>query len=100
MTDLEMTKLSAEAMGREFFVHDSIPGYWENGIRVLYDPLHDDAQAMELAKKFLLRMDTYSDGEWLVDSGWGKVKAEAQDRSLNRAIVECVAKMQAERATA
>ena len=47
MTDLELTKLCAEAMGIEIS-----PVRHGDGDFSLYDPLHDDAQAMALVKKF------------------------------------------------
>ena len=60
MTDLEMTKLCAEAMGLELF---QVPEYGdvlfivgdqcEYG-NVPYEPLEDDAQAMALVKRFNL----------------------------------------------
>ena len=103
MTDLDMTKLCAEAMGLKFIVsHDrysnsnfvELNSGRDPGNEGAYDPLHDDAQAMALVKKCHLHIDTFSDGTWLVDGGWhGKI--ERIDPDLNRAIVECVAKMQA-----
>jgi hypothetical protein len=85
--DLEMTKLCAQAMG------------WvktEKGDD--FDPLHDDAQAMALVKKFeltIIRLYSQDDPTWLVSTpGWVN-KFESKHSDLNRAIVECVAKMQA-----
>ena len=64
-----------------------------------YDPLHDDAQAMALVKRFKL-WTGYDD----TDNGW-KVRPwpylpnddgpYGLGFDLNRAIVECVAQMQA-----
>ena len=60
MTDLEMTKLCAEAMGikasdwdNEY--HGSIPP-----AKPPYDPLLDDAQAMALVKRFCLDIEFYA----------------------------------------
>ena len=90
MTDLEITKLCAEAMGGEGFAYD------EFGPK--YDPLHDDAQAMALVKKFELSVE-FSD-EFHTNSDWAVCRGttiQAYSRDLNRAICECVAKMQAAR---
>ena len=103
MTDLEITKLCAEAMGWD--VYEINPGVWR--IRVsdkqvmgltddfcstLHDPLHDDAQAMALVKKFNLEMMFAENArEWMVLLG---NEAASENTDLNRAICECVAKMQ------
>ena len=101
MTDLEITKRCAEAMGHEYIyvgpemcirtdkerdAYTKIPMY-----RTIYDPLHDDAQAMALVKKIglhivyrALHIDT-----WRVD----KADKYATANDLNYAICECVAKM-------
>jgi hypothetical protein len=55
MTDLEMTRLCAEAMG---FPYPEPVGHPDIGHLVpwttdwTYDPLHNDSQAMELVKRF------------------------------------------------
>jgi len=54
------------------------------------DPLHDDAQAMALVKRFRLQIDPH-DEQWNVAAVG---KAASLREGLNRAIVECVAKMQ------
>lgn len=110
MTDLEMTKLCAEAMGLSGHpVRDGMEMWTDAGwaehkdALVLHhtqwqywNPLHDDAQAMALVKKLGLWIDR--DSESLV---WG-VQGSNPDEDfgtynidLNRAIVECVARMQA-----
>jgi hypothetical protein len=96
MTDLEMTKLCAEAMAIEVFrVSMNAP---EHTLRYeapfgLYNywPLTTDAQAMRLVKRFHLWIN-YS-RQWMVVCGDSYTK----NADLNRAIVECVAKMQKER---
>ena len=98
MTDLEINRLCAAAMGGWVVVNGIVYRAGEfdaDGHRPEYNPLHDDAQAMALVKKFRLNMGHLS-------KGWCKVftapfergiyEGEAQD--LNRAICECVAKMQ------
>jgi len=95
MTDLEITKLCAEAMG------EPVAQKWDDnslmcvdGLRVWqYDPLHDDAQAMALVKKFKPMIDTYADGTWLVGGGW-KNDVEVEGVDLNCAVCECIAQMQ------
>ena len=88
MTDLEMTKLCAEAM--EFVPPQrSVAG-------LPWNPLVHDAQAMALVKKFKLRIgQPHPETEkWFV---WARRSSRfrASSESLNRAIVECVAKIQA-----
>ena len=99
MTDLEMTRLCAEAMKYEVFStyvfadpakspHPNARCIWVREFHDPYDPLHDDPQAMELVKRFprdcFLAFGAHCD-----EVGW-----EPLGLSLNRAIVECVAKLQ------
>ena len=59
-----------------------------------YDPLHDDAQAMALVKKLNLSIyETNADGEWCVFQ-IGTNELDTTNSDLNRAICECVAKME------
>jgi len=104
MTNLEITKLAAEAMGYrvdEWDVEHG-KGWWshlpaQHG--VWYNPLHDDAQAMALVKKLRPANLSYNifAGKWSIhtlrDPETGK-QFEAFDSDLNRAICECVARMQ------
>lgn len=102
MTDLEMTKLCAQAMGYEL---DELGNAIINADFVLYDPLHDDAQSMALVKK--LGMDCVVIGG---EKQWWSVSVrinhptfaviQSEHIDLNRAICECVAKMQKAKATA
>jgi len=93
MTDLEITRLCAEAM------EHVIDNRWPNlGVYVLtseksfhYDPLHDDRQAMALVKMFRLNISQYSTGLSFACHAYG----EGESDNLNRAICECVANMQA-----
>lgn len=97
MKDLEMTKLCAEAMG--LCINDAGVVLLGHSFHAIYAPLTDDSQAMELMKKFKL------DVEWLTESwdvtSWDwrgeryQCDATAGSVDLNRAIVECVAKLQA-----
>ena len=114
MTDLEMTKLCSEAMGL------TIAGSWDqrqglfctnnHGIEhVLYHPLHDDAQAMALVKKVGLEIIAlhYSISRKRHSEDWTEADMRHRwsvshvdggnvfSKNLNRAIVECVAKMRA-----
>ena len=50
MNDLEITRLCAEAMGGKISQHFKESPMWLSG--QLYNPLHDDAAAMALGKKF------------------------------------------------
>ena len=99
MTDLEITKLCAEATG-----YKNISGPQAkrslvvfNGIHhMVFDPLHDDAQAMQLVKKFGLNITHYYWDDPVVEKidAHHKEVASAKNADLNRAICECVAKMQ------
>lgn len=94
MTDLEMVKKCAELMGlgapRYRFVESGSHLLDEASGFLTYDPLHKDAQAMELLKKFRLTIDDANDGGWFVVGIGG---AQAENADLNRAIVECVSKL-------
>ena len=109
MTDLEITKLCAEAMGLDFHVADIDGG--EIWVRCppmkppamysyRYNPLCNDAQAMELVRKFQLDISApLNDGDrWDVSRGddtrWSGYAAMSSNQDLNRAICECVAKME------
>ncbi len=112
MTDLEITKLCAKAMGWQV----SLNGQVVNDNRTIifhatlcrtgdvngtsYNPLHDDAQAMALVKKLLLDVRCYPDfvsgHQWLVTSTQVMTQQDTHVKpDLNRAICECVAKMAA-----
>jgi hypothetical protein len=114
MTDLEMTKLCAEAMGIRVKEYKGIlaiydPIYNPKQHNSCYEPLDDDQQAMALLKKFRLQCGWYEhgldddSGEWCAafysSSVYAKAQAESPD-SLNRSIVECVAKLQAAKVAA
>jgi hypothetical protein len=94
MTDLEMTKLCAEAMGYTYA--DGMAeakgrhGEWETSHTWPYTPLTNDAQAMALVKRFHLDIFGSEGTVWCVSFGAPEVISE----SLNRAIVEAIAKMQ------
>ena len=108
MTDLEITRLCAEAMGIHGAFSDWDDNRWEppkrkhnfliagrlGNVDGVYDPLHDDAQSMALVKRFMLNICAFS--------GMAELGYQTRDRfttfsdeSINRAICECVAKMQA-----
>ena len=106
MTDLEITKACAEAMGlktskylcrnkkRRLETRLSLPRRSHKGGMTTsrYNPLHDDAQAMALVKKFGLHTGFQS-----FDNLWGCLAQDGITKTyntdLNRAICECVAKM-------
>lgn len=100
MTDLEMTRLCAKALGLEVRdVEESVDG--DTWVAVLafddgetYEPLHNDAQAMALAKRFMLDVDFFAGAVSTPPSATNHFTTYC-DESINRAIVECVAKMRA-----
>jgi len=108
MTDLEITRLCAEAMGYTYRIQNRNDHYSEavyitqHGDDCFrYNPLHDDAQAMALVKKFQMDVD-FCTNQWR--ASWYNVRGkectrwkQAVNNDLNRAICECVAKMQAEK---
>ena len=98
MTDLEITRLCAEAYfdsGKRMISCIGDVAYVEPYCEVdaiRYDPLHDDAQAMALVKKMRLDIDSEWPGRdrWIVMGTGGFASSD----DLNRAICECVADMQ------
>ena len=98
MTDLELTRLCAEAMGYEIVGHikdSSCIEVGRKGNPVGFDPLHDDAQAMALAKKFRpimhsMEPPTTDEETWFVALG----DATGEHPDLNRAICLCAAAIQ------
>ena len=110
MTDLEITKLCAQAAEIKCVVFETEKGPW----CVLpnlddYDPLHNDEQAMALVKKFKLSIADQTRGVYADEAAWSvweyqesgqKHIAGFQNKDLNRAICECVAKMQTVKAQA
>ena len=102
MTDHEMTQLCAQAMNLEvgevtgyLYIMPLILGVGADGKNKLYDPLHDDAQAMALVKKFYLNITRFPHEEWQVNHWTGKNWTRScLHVDLTRAICECVAKME------
>lgn len=111
MTDLEMTRLCAEAMGLvvteagERSPWNNAPLQWPcYGLnRQFYcgvaewRPLHDDAQAMALVKTLRLTVEYQGLPSGFNWHAMGTMVSSNAD--LNRAIVECVAKMQMARSS-
>jgi hypothetical protein len=108
MIDYEMTRLCAEAMGywptvftvamQDLALSPSamwVDGVVNKGCRV-YDPLHDDAQAMALVKKFELAVCPVIGPKSWCAYVVGDDESQINNTDLNRAIVECVAKMKAD----
>ena len=94
MDDLEITKLCAEAM--KLPEHGVVAGtvmYIEDDTWANYDPLHDDAQAMALVKKFCLNISWHY-GKNVVRVNDGLSVKTQYRKDINQAICECVALMQ------
>ena len=98
LNDLEITKLCAEAMGTPMRVVEP-QMLWPTGVMLApaegdfmqpYDPLHDDAQAMALVKRFGLSISWPRAQVVTVMDGLTRF---AESKDYNRAICECVAKM-------
>ncbi len=105
MTDLEMTKLCAEAIGIKVADDNGVLLYGpfrdnEGGsVFETYEPLDDDAQCMALMKRFCLDITPHNDGDHIVFfvrqfNTLSDRQPSVENDDLNRAIVECVAKMQ------
>ena len=109
MTDLEITKLCAEAMAIQFVelvatdsAHQSANELTMAALMAGYDPLHDDAQAMALVKKFQISIAWSWADQIGCMSRWEAEQDENRRisdtpctyKDLNRAICECVAKME------
>lgn len=104
MTDLEITRACAEAMGyeeykpnphwtdedrKEFHINDG-------GLPMAYHPLTNDAEAMSLVKKFRLRLLPQFNGTWVADEGDQSMAVPyiyGRGDTPNRAICQCVARM-------
>jgi len=104
MTDLEMTKRCAEKMGMKpdglatksvayKVSHCSILAINDRSGHTVYDPLHDDAQAMALVKRFNICIDQGRHDHCGASIRIMNTIYSATSPDLNRAIVECVAKM-------
>jgi hypothetical protein len=92
MTDLELVRACAEAMGHTDITHYTGRIYARDseGLRV-FDPIHDDAQAMALLKRFPIAISVLRGGGWTL--ACDATGAWASYTDLNRGICECVAKM-------
>lgn len=92
MTDLEITRLAAEAMGMKDIHGDVSDHPYDLIRRVPYDPLHDKAQAMELVERFRLDIFTETETLWLASRANSEGRA-GMDENLCRAICLCVARL-------
>ena len=111
MTDLEMTRLCAEAMGIFLRVDRGSVIASESGREedeFMYEPLNYDAYVMEMVKRFqmVIERDPKRSDYFGVTLFAKRPGTSATDTfvvrhtfDLNRAIVECVAKMQAAKAS-
>ena len=97
MTDLEIIRLCADAMGLDVKdgslaseVHGQTYFVLVNGNEYTrqFNPLYDDAQAMALVKRF--PQETYAVFRLALKG----LRFQSDPFALNRAICECVAKMQ------
>ena len=96
MTDLEITKLCAQAMGLQYFSGTKyVSLVHPEGNSDSYDPLQDDAQAMALVKRWYVVI-SHAGEKWLVTRGQILPDEWVANENLNRAICECVAKMMKE----
>lgn len=105
MTDLEIVRACAMAADLSCYeVSDNEP---RHSIRLSgshspeneYWPLENDAQAMALVKKFKLNISSWGTGLFTVwdQRGFNERYESNHYNDLNRAICECVSKMQKEK---
>ena len=102
MTDLEIVRKCAEAMGYEVSEYQSRPNVLIVSVAGSpysfdYDPLHDRAEAMELVEK--LRVSIHfmdSEGVWTAFCCQSPLErgVRTYDANLLRAICSCVANME------
>lgn len=94
MADLEITRLCAKAMGLELWVVGERCEIMNSLVSTgrIYHPLHDDAQAMALVKKFRLHIGCTSDGLWFAEEQGAETAQVHDGGDLLRAICLCVAK--------
>lgn len=95
MTDLEMTEWCSYTTGMDGCntgkaIYLRVPS--AGGSSWLYDPLHNDEQAMALVKRFV--SSALNKDGWSVHAFGG---LSAYNDDLNRAVVEAVAYMQLDR---
>lgn len=106
MNDYELTKHCAEALGLGYvrrceenpraLEYNADP---ENEAWMIYCPLDEDGEAMQLVKSFNLEIQPPDEDNpnWVVFRRVGLVGVGPEDLDLNRAIVQCVATMQEEK---
>ena len=90
MTDLELTKACAEAMGFTIFEEHEHNGLWCHGPDrsqhgFWYHPLHDDAQALALGK-------THPEEFEAAVLDWTSAKRRGENPDLNRILCGNVAR--------
>lgn len=100
MTDLDLVRTCADAMGLRFLVKDGLTGRQFLVKKIGkssydYNPLTDDEDAMALVKKFKLNIAQLSTGDCQVfaQTVYGPY-AVGSSKDLNRAICECVYEIQ------
>lgn len=96
MNDLEAVKLCAEAMQLSCRVDEAGRCWLYTGS--IYNPLHDKAQSFELLERYSLSIDTQNHlggAPHYVAIRDDRAAAHYMDKDLARAIVYCVAKLQA-----
>ncbi len=105
MDDTTIIKLCAQAIGAGPEVSRGTVAIYEKNAdgsltEHIYDPLNDDTQAMELLKETTLDI-TWLNGalKWRVECFTYK-ESRSEGHVLNRAICECVAKLESARQSA
>lgn len=99
MTDLEIVKKCAEKMGVSKRLWNGLNVAMIDGTEFTYrkwNPLHDDAQAMALVKRFNLDIDWKPPRKTVTvqpSDCASSVTMHFSNGDLNRAICECVAKL-------
>ena len=95
MDDLEITRACAAAMGYKLLgISQGRQVVYAHDSEELYDPLHDDAQAMALVKKFEIMWSSAWSAYTFLNCDEDGTPEYSYSDNLNRAICECAAKMQ------
>lgn len=99
MTELEMTRLAAKAIGKEFMTSCSGDRVFVRGslsfgpLGEIWTPRTNSAQAFELLEKLQMLCMTNIKHKWVCRLNGG----HAENADLKRAIVECAANYQLEK---
>jgi hypothetical protein len=91
--DQDIIGLCAKAMQIRHELDEDGSYYDDAGSLRTYNPLQNDEQAMALVKMFRLSVMAAPMTGWIAHGGEDDTFTKAESTDINRAIVECVAKL-------